>query len=65
MNFFVHPTADVSEKATIGEKTRIWHQAQIREGARIGAECIIGKGSYIDFDVVIGDRCKLQNGVYV
>lgn len=65
MSFFVHPTADVSEKATIGENTRIWHQAQIREGVRIGTECIIGKGSYVDFDVVIGDRCKLQNSVYV
>ena len=65
MSFFVHPTADVSEKASIGEGTRIWHQAQVREGVRLGAECIVGKGSYIDFDVVIGDRCKLQNGVYV
>ena len=65
MNFYVHPTAEVSEEALIGDKTRVWHQAQIRKGARIGTECIIGKGCYIDFDVVIGDRCKLQNGVYV
>jgi acetyltransferase-like isoleucine patch superfamily enzyme len=65
MNFFVHPTAEVSDQAIIGDKTRIWHQAQIRERVRIGEACIIGKGSYIDFDVVIGNRCKLQNGVYV
>lgn len=65
MNFYAHPTAEVSTEATIGQGTRIWHQAQVRERARIGDECIIGKGSYIDFDVVIGNRCKLQNGVYV
>ena len=65
MSFYIHPTAEVSNKATIGYNTRIWHQAQIREGAKIGEECIIGKGSYVDFDVTIGDRCKLQNGVYV
>ncbi len=65
MNFHVHPTAEVSDQATIGDNTRIWHQAQIRERVSIGKECIIGKGSYVDFDVVIGDRCKLQNGVFV
>ncbi len=65
MSFYVHPTAEVSPETTIGEGTRIWHQAQIRQGAQIGEQCIIGKGVYIDFDVVIGHRCKLQNGVFV
>ncbi len=65
MTVHIHPTAEVSDKAIIGERTRIWHQVQVREGARIGQECIIGKGAYIDFDVIIGSRCKLQNGVYV
>jgi UDP-2-acetamido-3-amino-2,3-dideoxy-glucuronate N-acetyltransferase len=65
MSIYVHPTAEVSEEATIGDGTRIWHQAQVRPGAQIGDECIIGKGVYVDFDVVIGHRCKLQNGVYV
>jgi UDP-2-acetamido-3-amino-2,3-dideoxy-glucuronate N-acetyltransferase len=51
--------------ATIGHGTRIWHEVQVREGAVIGAECIIGKGAYVDFEVRIGDRCKLQNGVFV
>lgn len=61
----IHPTAEVSEQAEIGEGTSIWHQAQVREGAIIGRECIIGKGVYVDFEVHIGDRCKLQNGVSV
>jgi acetyltransferase-like isoleucine patch superfamily enzyme len=65
MSFYIHPTAEVSSEAIIGEGTHIWHQAQIRERVHIGAGCIIGKGAYVDFEVVIGNHCKLQNGVYV
>ena len=62
---YIHPTAEVSDKALVGAGTRIWHQAQVREGAVIGEGCILGKGSYVDKDVRIGDHCKLQNGVFV
>jgi acetyltransferase-like isoleucine patch superfamily enzyme len=62
---FIHPTAAVSPRASIGPGVKIWHQAQVREGARIEASCIIGKGAYVDFDVSIGANSKLQNGVYV
>jgi UDP-2-acetamido-3-amino-2,3-dideoxy-glucuronate N-acetyltransferase len=62
---FIHPTADVSSAAILGPRTRIWHQAQVRERACIGSNCIIGKGAYVDFDVSIGDNVKIQNGVYV
>jgi len=61
----IHPTAEVSPLATVGEGTRIWHQAQIRERAQVGSSCIIGKGVYIDFDVVIGDLVKIQNGASI
>ena len=65
MKIRIHPTADVSEKAIIGEGTSIWHQAQIREGANIGNNCVIGKGVYIDADVTLGDHVKIQNYVSV
>ena len=61
----VHPTADVSPDAVIGPGTRVWHQAQIRERARIGANCIVSKGVYIDFDVQVGSNCKIQNGAFL
>jgi UDP-2-acetamido-3-amino-2,3-dideoxy-glucuronate N-acetyltransferase len=61
----IHPSAEVSDTAELGPGTRVWHQAQVREGALIGSDCILGKGVYIDFDVRIGDRCKLQNAVFV
>ena len=59
--FMVHPTAELSPLATVGQGTKIWNYAQIRERAQIGAECIIGKNVYIDFEVHIGARCKIQN----
>jgi UDP-2-acetamido-3-amino-2,3-dideoxy-glucuronate N-acetyltransferase len=61
----IHPTAEVSDQAEIGPGTRIWSQVQVREGAVIGSECILGKGVYVDLKVRIGDRCKLQNGAFV
>ncbi len=61
----IHPTADVSGQAKIGEGTSIWHHAQIREDAQIGNECIIGKGVYIGAGVRIGNRVKIQNYVSV
>ncbi len=62
---FIHPTAEVSPRARVGAGTRIWHHAQVREGASIGRECILGKNVYIDRDVVIGDRVKIQNNASV
>lgn len=61
----IHPTAEVSEKASIGDGTSIWHQAQVREGATIGEKCIIGKGVYIDAGVSLGNHVKIQNYVSV
>lgn len=58
---YIHATALVEDGATIGAGTRVWHQAQVRTRARIGARCIVGKGAFVDFDVVIGDDSKLQN----
>jgi acetyltransferase-like isoleucine patch superfamily enzyme len=53
----------VAPDAAIGPGTSIWNQAQVREGARIGARCIIGKNAYVDTGVVIGDDVKVQNNV--
>lgn len=61
----IHPTAEVSPCAMIGDGCKIWHHVQIREGSRIGANCIIGKGVYIDCGVTIGSNVKIQNMVSV
>ncbi len=57
----IHSTADVSIEAKIGSGTRVWHEAQIRERAVVGSDCVIGKGVYIDRDVIVGSRVKIQN----
>ncbi|HJH25355.1 MAG TPA: N-acetyltransferase [Methanophagales archaeon] len=61
---FKHPTAIV-ESGEIGEGTKIWHFVHVREKAKIGKNCIIGKDAYIDTEVVIGDNVKIQNFVSV
>lgn len=62
---FIHPTAEVSDRAKIGNGTKIWHHAQVRENAEIGENCNIGKGVYIDFGVKIGNNVKIQNYVSI
>ncbi len=57
----IHATADVSDSAEIGPDTTIWNQCQVRENARIGANCVLGKNVYVDVGVQIGDRVKIQN----
>lgn len=57
----IHPQAEVSPEAVIGEGTMIWRNVQIREQARIGKKCIIGQGAYVEYGVVIGDNVKIQN----
>ena len=39
------PGADIDPRARLGPGVSVWHLAQIREGAEIGAECIIGRGA--------------------
>ena len=54
-------TADVDPRAELGDGTTVWHLAQIREDARLGTGCIVGRGAYVGSGVRIGDHVKLQN----
>lgn len=64
-DIYIHPTANVSNQATIGDGSKIWINVQIRENAQIGEGCIVSKDVYIDHAVKIGDHCKIQNSVSV
>ena len=57
----VHPSADVDDGVVIGAGTRVWSNVQIREGARIGSNCILGRNCFVDVDVTVGDNVKIQN----
>lgn len=61
----VAATADVDHRATLGKGTTVWHLAQIREHARLGSDCIVGRGAYVGPGVVIGNNVKLQNHALV
>lgn len=54
-------SADVSADAVLGDGTKIWHLAQVREKAVIGDGGIIGRGVYVGTGVEIGRNCKIQN----
>ncbi|MHC9043402.1 acyltransferase [Microbacterium saperdae] len=60
-NVRIVDSADVSADASIGDGSSIWHLAQVREDAQIGANCIVGRGAYIGTGVIMGDNCKVQN----
>lgn len=55
------PAAEVSPEAVIGEGTVVWGLAQVREGAVLGAECVVGRGAYVGAGARLGDRVKVQN----
>lgn len=57
----IHPSSEIEDDVEIGAGTRVWAMCQIRRGARIGADCVIGRNVFIDAGVTIGNRCKIQN----
>lgn len=65
MTVQIHPTAEVSDAAQIGDGTTIWDLAKVREDAVIGDRCIIGRSAYVGPGVRMGDNCKLQNHALV
>lgn len=64
-DIYIHASANVSDKASIGAGTKVWINVQIRENAQIGEACILSKDVYIDHAVKVGSRCKIQNGVSI
>lgn len=61
----VHATADLEADVGVGPRTSIWHRAQLRTGARVGADCVVGRDAFIDEAVILGDRVKVQNAALV
>jgi UDP-2-acetamido-3-amino-2,3-dideoxy-glucuronate N-acetyltransferase len=61
---FIHDRALV-ETELIGAGTRIWAFAHVMRGARIGADCNICAHTFIEGDVVVGDRVTVKSGVYL
>jgi acetyltransferase-like isoleucine patch superfamily enzyme len=61
-DFFLHPNG-LCESAAVGPGTRIWAFAHVLPGARIGADCNLCDGVFVENDVVVGDRVTVKCGV--
>ena len=61
MSVRIVESADVDERAEVGDGTSIWHLAQVRENAVLGENCVVGRGAYVGPGVRMGSNCKLQN----
>jgi UDP-2-acetamido-3-amino-2,3-dideoxy-glucuronate N-acetyltransferase len=59
---FVHSHALV-ESPHVGRGTRVWAFAHILPDARIGEDCNICDGVFVENDVVVGDRVTVKCGV--
>jgi acetyltransferase-like isoleucine patch superfamily enzyme len=62
VSVFIHPQA-ICETKKIGARTRIWAFAHVLPGARIGADCNVCDHTFVENDVVLGDRVTVKCGV--
>lgn len=61
-DYFVHPSG-LCETESIGSGTRVWAFAHILPGAKVGVDCNICDGVFIENDVIVGDRVTVKCGV--
>jgi UDP-2-acetamido-3-amino-2,3-dideoxy-glucuronate N-acetyltransferase len=62
MSVSIHPNALV-ETQNIGKNTQIWAFAHILPGALIGEDCNICDHTFIENNVMVGNRVTIQSGV--
>ncbi|HAS6257781.1 TPA: N-acetyltransferase [Vibrio vulnificus] len=60
----IHPLSDVSTER-IGEGTTIWQFSVVLSGAQIGKDCNLCAHTFVENDVVLGDRVTIKSGVYL
>jgi UDP-2-acetamido-3-amino-2,3-dideoxy-glucuronate N-acetyltransferase len=61
---FVHPRG-LCEADDVGEGTRVWAFAHVLAGARVGRDCNICDGAFVEDGAVLGDRVTVKNGTLV
>jgi acetyltransferase-like isoleucine patch superfamily enzyme/dTDP-4-dehydrorhamnose 3,5-epimerase-like enzyme len=59
---FVHEKG-ICESTQVGAGTRIWAFAHVLPEARIGADCNICDGVFVENGVTVGDRVTIKSGV--
>ncbi len=64
MTVFVHPQG-LCESTEVGDGTRVWAFAHVLPGARVGRDCNICDGAFVEDGATLGDRCTVKNGTLV
>ncbi|EHW0693052.1 N-acetyltransferase [Vibrio parahaemolyticus] len=60
----IHPLSDVST-SKVGKGTKIWQFSVVLSGAKIGEDCNLCAHTFVENDVVLGDRVTVKSGVYL
>jgi len=55
----------ISDKAKIGENTKIWHFSYVGDNTEIGDNVKIGSLAHVDYDVKIGNNTMIEGLVYI
>jgi UDP-2-acetamido-3-amino-2,3-dideoxy-glucuronate N-acetyltransferase len=63
-NIRIHALADV-QSSNIGDGTQIWQFAVVLKDAVIGKNCNINCHTFIENNVLIGDRVTVKSGIYI
>ena len=61
MAYFVHPKAIV-ETENVGEGTRIWAFSHLMAGAKVGKNCNVGDGTFVEDGAIVGNNVTIKNG---
>jgi acetyltransferase-like isoleucine patch superfamily enzyme len=61
----VHASAELEADVAVGPRSSIWNRAVLRNGASLGADCVVGRDAFIDEGVQLGDKVKVQNGALI
>lgn len=60
----VHPHG-LCESTDVGAGTRVWAFAHVLPGARVGRDCNVCDGAFVETGAVLGDRVTVKNGTLV
>lgn len=61
----IHPTASVSQYASIGQGSVIFANAVVNVGCKLGTGAIINTGATVDHDCIVNDYCHIAPGVNI
>ncbi|EGQ7970249.1 N-acetyltransferase [Vibrio cholerae] len=60
----IHPLSDVAS-SSIGTGTTIWQFSVVLAGAKIGKDCNLCAHTFVENEVILGDRVTIKSGVYL